>query len=220
MKSLVQTPGAPSSVVPAKKHFKPATGQAASARLASADAQTHFASPSPFSSPKAVDAKQAEQALTACFIAISAWRKFSGSLESGTPGWLEAQLALANLYSMRGMLCKRNYEELISSGKRVGIWALRAGEAVETALSHFKAVAAQGENGMALKRAIKDAHEEIFWSYYTAAALISNNGRPPFPLPKLAALGDLPGKASEYALKAACHGAESSRQGFEIYGES
>ena len=199
--------------------FKPSARKMADARLALADAQSHFASPSLCFPPKAINAKEAEGALASCFHAISAWRSLSGSLANGTPEWLEAQLALGSLYSMRGMICKRNYVELIQSGKSTGIWTLRSGEAFEAALAYLKAAAdfgLPGVNKQALNRSIKDVHEEIFWAYYTAAVLSHKKGRATLPFPQLEKLGDLPGKAGGYALKAVYHGAMSSKLGLEI----
>ena len=210
---------APGFSARAASGFKPSARKMADARLALADAQSHFASPSLFSPPKAINAKEAEGALASCFHAISAWRSLSGSLAKGTPEWLEAQLALGSLYSMRGMICKRNYEEAIVAGRKTGIWVLRSGEAFEAALACFKAAAAlglPGVNEQALKQTLKDVHEEIFWSYYTLAVLSVKKGRAPLPFPRLEKLADLPGKAGGYACKATYHGAMSSALGLEI----
>jgi len=219
MYTSVPKPSA-ASKQPASACFRPPARQIADARLALADAKSQFASLRPISLPNASDAKGLEAPLTACFIAISEWRKLSNSLASGTPEWIEAQLALGRLYSMRGMLCKRNYEELLISGKKAGIWVMRSSEALETALSFFEAAAKcglPGVSGQALKPTFQNMHEEIFWSYYTATMLSLKKGRISLPYPQLAKLGGLPGKAGGYAAKAAYHNAMSSKLGEELY---
>jgi hypothetical protein len=199
--------------------FRAKARQIANARLLLADVQALFKGKELHSAPLAASMKEAERALTGCFIAISAWRKLSQALPKDTPKWLEAQLALAELYIRRGMLCRRNFEELARSRKGPGIWLVRAGEAFENSLIHFEAAATcglPGINANALKQHMLFAHGEAHDAFTFQLAWMRSGKY--LPHPKLEPLLGKRGNIGEYARKAHFHGKERSRLGVELFG--
>jgi hypothetical protein len=194
----------------------------AAARLLLADSQSHF-STAAIRLPRATNAKEAEAALASCFQAISAWRSISKSSARATPEWLEAQLALADLYNFRGKLCTWNYDKLAGSRRQKAIfWTVRAGEAFESALACLKEAAPcglPGDETRAIKHKMKNIHQEIHYSYYYASVL-SAKENPCHLLVSLDDLGAMDGLAGAHAIKAIMHGHRSRVLSNELFESS